>query len=52
MPAYSGVTGVTQFDENGDCNTKPFIGHQIRDNEYHLVGTEDDIGGDSDEIIR
>ncbi|MBW2662126.1 MAG: ABC transporter substrate-binding protein [Deltaproteobacteria bacterium] len=34
MPAYDGVTGVTQFDDNGDCNTKAFIRQQIQDNKY------------------
>ena len=34
MPPYEGVTGTTQFDENGDCNTKPFIRQRIEGGEY------------------
>lgn len=31
MSGYDGVTGVTKFDTNGDCNTKSFI-------RQHIVG--------------
>ena len=31
MSSYDGVTGVTKFDTNGDCNTKSFI-------RQHIVG--------------
>jgi branched-chain amino acid transport system substrate-binding protein len=34
MPEYEGVTGVTKFDENGDCNTKSFVRIQIVDGKF------------------
>lgn len=41
MSPYEGVTGATQFDASGDCNTKPFGRQQIRHGLYaNLDGSE------------
>jgi branched-chain amino acid transport system substrate-binding protein len=37
MPVYTGVTGPTKFDSNGDCNTKPFIKQVIRNGRYENI---------------
>lgn len=37
MQEYSGVTGPTKFDANGDCNTKPFIKQLIKNGEYQNI---------------
>lgn len=34
MESYEGITGTTEFDVNGDCNTKPFARQVIRDGRY------------------
>ena len=34
MNEYNGVTGPTKFDNNGDCNTKPFIKQIIQNGTY------------------
>lgn len=34
MSEYSGVTGPTKFDSNGDCNSKPFIKQVINHGKY------------------
>ncbi|MFA6128222.1 MAG: ABC transporter substrate-binding protein [Bacteroidales bacterium] len=34
MPEFKGVTGITKFDENGDCNSKSFIRLQIRNGKF------------------
>jgi branched-chain amino acid transport system substrate-binding protein len=34
MPEYKGVTGITKFDENGDCDTKSFVRLQITNGKY------------------
>ena len=34
MPGYEGTTGITKFDNLGDCNSKPFARLQIIDSEF------------------
>jgi branched-chain amino acid transport system substrate-binding protein len=34
MPEFKGVTGITKFDGNGDCNSKPFIKQQIKKGKF------------------
>ena len=41
MPPNEGVTGTTQFDENGDCNTKPFVRQRIEGGEYVDIEPEE-----------
>lgn len=31
---YKGVTGITKFDDYGDCNSKPFVRLQIKKNKF------------------
>jgi branched-chain amino acid transport system substrate-binding protein len=37
MPPHEGVTGATQFDAKGDCNTKPFARMSITQGKYAQV---------------